>query len=75
MATMTSLAILNPAPSQLPDKTLRKSSTAKYLELKTGRIVDFIDKKDFSNPEISELLTPDFAAVRVVDKVACKSPC
>lgn len=63
MAAMTSLAILNPTPSHLPDKTPRKSSTAKYLEHKTRRIVEFIDKKDFSNPEISELLAPDLAAV------------
>lgn len=64
MAAMTSLTILNPAPSQLPDKQVHKSSTARYLEHKTRRIVEYIDKKDFDNPEIKELLTPDFCAVR-----------
>lgn len=65
MATaITSLAILNPTPSHLPEKNIRKSSTARYLEHKTRRIVDFIDKKDFSHPEIKELLMPDFCAVR-----------
>lgn len=66
MVAMTSLAILNPAPSDLPTpKSTRKSSTAQYLEHKTRRIVEYIDKKDFDNAEIKELLTSEFSAVSV----------
>lgn len=63
MATLTLLAILKPAASHLPDKTLRKSSTAIYREDKTRRIADCIDKKDFSNAELPEPRVSDLAAV------------
>jgi len=60
---LTSLELLNPTPSYFPDKTPRKSSTAIYLEGKARRILEYIDRKDFSHPEILELAVPEFEAV------------